>query len=76
MANSPVQVEAFDHITLIVKDLDLSKQFYVDTLRIADVPRPDFSSAGSWFQIGPAQIHLIQEHQQSGHAGGPDTAAE
>jgi len=76
MPNHPVQVEAFDHVTLIVKDLDRSHQFYVETLGMADVSRPDFNFAGSWFQIGPTQIHLIQEHPQSGPAGGPEIATE
>jgi catechol 2,3-dioxygenase-like lactoylglutathione lyase family enzyme len=64
-----VQVQAFDHITLVVKDLEASRQFYVDFLGMEQVPRPDFSFAGHWYQIGNQQIHLILEHDQSGAAG-------
>lgn len=66
---SLLQVKAFDHITLVVADLERSRNFYVGLLGMQEVPRPAFSFAGSWFQIGPIQIHLILQHEQSGPAG-------
>lgn len=67
-----IQVQTFDHITLVVKDLEASRQFYVDFLGMDHVPRPGFSFDGHWFQIGGQQIHLILEHDQSGKAGNLD----
>ncbi len=67
-----LQVQAFDHITLVVKDLEASRQFYVDFLGMDHVPRPAFTFDGHWFQIGNQQIHLILEHDQSGRAGKTD----
>ncbi|WP_339731315.1 VOC family protein [uncultured Gimesia sp.] len=67
-----IQVQSFDHITLVVKDLEASRQFYVDFLGMEHVPRPGFSFEGHWFQIGDQQIHLILEHDQSGKAGNLD----
>jgi catechol 2,3-dioxygenase-like lactoylglutathione lyase family enzyme len=64
-----IRVKSLDHVTLVVKDLDRSRRFYVDVLGMREVPRPAFSFAGSWFQAGPTQIHLILEHAQSGPAG-------
>ncbi|MCA9021892.1 MAG: VOC family protein [Planctomycetaceae bacterium] len=64
-----LKVQSFDHITLVVKDLEASRQFYVDFLGMDHVPRPAFTFDGHWFQIGNQQIHLILEHDQSGRAG-------
>jgi len=66
---SVTQVKNIDHVTLVVKNLEASKQFYVDLLGMEEVPRPAFSFAGSWFQAGNTQIHLILEHTESGSAG-------
>lgn len=68
---APIQVKCIDHVTLIVKDLDRSRDFYVGVLGMDEVARPGFSFAGSWFQAGPSQIHLILEHDQSAPAGLP-----
>ena len=64
-----IEVESIDHITLVVNDLEASRKFYVDLLGMQDVPRPDFSFKGAWFQAGNTLIHLILEHEQSGSAG-------
>jgi catechol 2,3-dioxygenase-like lactoylglutathione lyase family enzyme len=66
---SQIQVKSIDHVTLVVKDLERSRRFYVDVLGMREVPRPAFSFAGSWFQAGATQIHLILEYSGSGPAG-------
>jgi len=63
------RVKTLDHVTLVVKDLEKSRKFYVDALGMREVPRPPFSFAGSWFQAGTTQIHLILEFSGSGPAG-------
>jgi len=68
---SSIQVKIIDHITLVVKDLEKSKEFYVDTLGMEQVQRPAFKFDGRWFQLGDQQIHLILEHDLSGPAGFP-----
>lgn len=65
----PIRVLSLDHVTIVVQDLERSRQFYCDGLGMEQVPRPDFSFKGSWFQAGDTQIHLILEHEQSGPAG-------
>ena len=67
----PLQVKYLDHVTLIVKDLEASRRFYVDVLGLREVERPGFSFPGKWFQAGGTQIHLILEHEASGPAGQP-----
>jgi catechol 2,3-dioxygenase-like lactoylglutathione lyase family enzyme/uncharacterized protein YunC (DUF1805 family) len=66
-----IHVQSIDHATLVVKDLERSRHFYVDVLGMREVPRPAFSFAGSWFQAGQTQIHLILEFAASGPAGNP-----
>jgi len=68
-AQPGIQVKGIDHVTLVVKDLERSRQFYVGVLGMREVPRPAFSFAGSWFQAGKTQIHLILEFEGSGPAG-------
>ena len=70
MAN-PIEVKSLDHVTLVVKDLDRSRQFYVEGLGMREVPRPAFSFPGAWFQAGPTLIHLIGEHPGGSPAGNP-----
>lgn len=64
-----LQVKWIDHVTLVVTDLERSRRFYVDLLGMREVTRPAFSFAGSWFQAGATQIHLILEYSASGPAG-------
>src|SRR5919204_7020956 len=68
-AGPGIGVQGIDHVTLVVKDLGRSREFYVGVLGMREVPRPAFSFAGSWFQAGRTQIHLILEFAGSGPAG-------
>ncbi|MBM3968285.1 MAG: glyoxalase [Planctomycetes bacterium] len=68
---SHIQVQSLDHVTLVVKDLDSSRRFYVDGLGMREVARPAFSFPGAWFQAGPTLIHLIGEHPGGSPAGNP-----
>jgi catechol 2,3-dioxygenase-like lactoylglutathione lyase family enzyme/uncharacterized protein YunC (DUF1805 family) len=64
-----LRVKSIDHVTLVVKDLERSRRFYVGVLGMREVPRPAFSFAGLWFQAGATQVHLILEFAGSGPAG-------
>jgi catechol 2,3-dioxygenase-like lactoylglutathione lyase family enzyme/uncharacterized protein YunC (DUF1805 family) len=75
-APHPIQVKWLDHVTLVVKDLERSRQFYVESLGMRQVPRPGFSFDGLWFQAGTTQIHLILEYPESGPAGNQVPAAQ
>ena len=68
-AEAGLGVKSIDHVTLVVKDLERSRRFYVDVLGMHEVARPAFSFAGLWFQAGATQIHLILEYAGSGPAG-------
>ncbi|MEX0703243.1 MAG: VOC family protein [Planctomycetales bacterium] len=64
-----MRVLHLDHVTLVVRDLEASRRFYVDLLGMTEVARPAFSFDGKWFQAGATQIHLILEHAESGPGG-------
>jgi len=65
----PIHVRQIDHVTLVVRDLERSRRFYVDALGMSPTSRPAFRFEGLWFQAGATQIHLILEHAESGPAG-------
>ncbi|MCA9061455.1 MAG: VOC family protein [Planctomycetaceae bacterium] len=67
----PIGVKYIDHVTLIVRDVEASRQFYVQLLGMTEVERPAFSFGGAWFQAGATLVHLIEEHAESGPAGYP-----
>ena len=64
----PIRVRRIDHVTLVVKNLERSRRFYVDVLGMNPTARPGFPFPGLWFQAGTTQIHLIEEHPESGPA--------
>lgn len=69
--NSPVKVRHIDHVTLVVRDVEASRRFYVGLLGMEEVARPAFSFGGAWFRAGSTLIHLIEQHDLSGPAGYP-----
>ena len=64
-----IHVQHIDHVTVVVKNLNRSREFYVGLLGMTEVLRPSFSFAGAWFKAGATMLHLIEEHPQSGVAG-------
>ena len=67
--SQPFHVKSLDHVTIVVKDLAATRRFYVDVLGMQEVPRPNFSFAGQWFQAGSTMIHTILEFEGSSQAG-------
>lgn len=54
------EIVSFLHASLMVADLAKSRHFYEDLLGLKPSPaRPEMSFAGIWYDIGGAQIHLI-----------------
>jgi glyoxylase I family protein len=47
------------HVSIVVRDLDRSINFYQDLLDLERVERPPFKTVGAWLACGDAQIHLI-----------------
>lgn len=64
-----LNVSGFDHITLVVSDLDATAEFYLDILGLTETTRPGFDFPGSWYQLGNTQIHVTLEDEMAGLAG-------
>ncbi len=57
-----MQIRKADHIALLVKDVERSCQFYVQVLRMEQIPRPStFDFPGAWLTKANFQVHLIGE---------------
>jgi catechol 2,3-dioxygenase-like lactoylglutathione lyase family enzyme len=55
-----MQIALLHHVSLTVTDLERSRAFYREILRLAEIERPPFSFAGAWFAVGESQqLHLI-----------------
>lgn len=67
--NQHLAVKTLDHVTLVVKELERSREFYAGLLGMTEKPRPDFGFPGLWFEAGTTQIHLNVESEESGTAG-------
>ena len=48
------------HVSINVEDVDEAGRFYIDTLGMEELPRPDFGFPGMWLRCGEQEIHLIQ----------------
>ncbi len=70
--NNPLQVRTFDHVTLIVADVEATRNFYVNLLGMEEKPRPAFDFAGAWFEIDTVQIHATIASDLAGLAGWGD----
>ena len=51
---------AFHHMQLTVSDLETSRAFYGGLLGLPELPRPEFSFSGAWFQLANGQeLHIV-----------------
>lgn len=64
-----IRVQSLDHVTIVIKDLAATRQFYVDLLGMKETTRPNFPFPGQWFQAGATLIHTNLESEESGPAG-------
>jgi catechol 2,3-dioxygenase-like lactoylglutathione lyase family enzyme len=53
-----MDAESLHHVTLPVTDLERSKDFYREILRLQEIARPPFNHPGAWFGVGPSHLHL------------------
>lgn len=55
-----MSIQAMNHFTVLARDLNATKAFYVGLLGLSDGPRPAFDFPGAWLYIGgQAVLHII-----------------
>ena len=55
-----MEIRLLHHVSVTVSDLERSRLFYGEILRLTEIARPPFSFPGAWFQIAASQhLHLI-----------------
>ena len=65
----PLRVKGIDHFLVVSSDLEKTRAFYCDLLGMEQLPRPDFSFPGLWFEAGHTQVHVTLEGEDAGTAG-------
>jgi glyoxylase I family protein len=59
-----MKLTGIHHHSVLVTDMDRSRQFYGETLGLTPIERPaNFTQAVSWFEIGDEHIHLMPSEQ-------------
>jgi glyoxylase I family protein len=53
-----MDAELLHHVTLPVTDLERSRRFYREILRLQEIERPPFDHPGAWFALGAGHLHL------------------
>lgn len=71
-----LQIEEIHHVSLNIRDLERSRQFYTEILGLQPLERPAFRTDGLWFAIGDTgqQLHLILYPGETLRDGGIDTS--
>ncbi len=67
-----MQVRFADHLTIIVSDLEATREFYVGQLGMQEAKRPNFDFPGAWFSVGNFQIHATLTSEMAGLPGWGD----
>jgi catechol 2,3-dioxygenase-like lactoylglutathione lyase family enzyme len=55
-----LQVTQIDHVSVIITDIERSRRFYRDILRLREIAKPrTFGFTVLWFDLGNQQLHLL-----------------
>ena len=54
-----IEVQALQHVSITVTDLNRARNFYGGILRLTELARPAFDFNGAWYRVGNQQLHLI-----------------
>jgi len=60
---SDVHVRSLDHASVRIADLARSRAFYEGLLGLPMAPRPELGFPGAWYDLGGAQLHLIEQRK-------------
>src|SRR5688572_17765238 len=70
------EIAGYAHVNLVVTDIEAATEFYEGKLGLERLPRPDFGSfGGTWYRLGPSQLHLsVVEQMPDWNGGAPHLA--
>lgn len=55
-----IKVKGYNHVGIVVRNLDKCTWFYGKVLGLETIERPPFGFPGHWYQVGPTcQLHLM-----------------
>jgi glyoxylase I family protein len=54
-----MHLKGIHHVSLNVKDVDVSRLFYVEQLGMEELERPDLGFPGLWLRSGNQEVHLL-----------------
>jgi catechol 2,3-dioxygenase-like lactoylglutathione lyase family enzyme len=58
----PLQIMQIDHVSVIITEVERSRRFYRDVLRLKEIPKPrTFDFVALWFDLGNMHVHLLQK---------------
>jgi catechol 2,3-dioxygenase-like lactoylglutathione lyase family enzyme len=63
-----MNITQLDHVAIHVADVKTSLAFYVGTLQLKELPRPDFTFPGAWLTIGSHELHLIGDREKDANS--------
>jgi len=59
------EVQQIDHVSIIITEVDRSRRFYRDLLRLTEIAKPrTFDFVALWFDLGNQHLHLLKKEQQ------------
>lgn len=57
---SGIRITQIDHVSVLVTNIERSRQFYRDILGLREIAKPrTFSFSVLWFELGNQQLHLL-----------------
>ncbi len=60
-----IRVREYNHVGIVVRNLEECMVFYGEVLGLKSISRPDFDFPGHWYQVGPsAQLHLMVKDEE------------
>ena len=63
-----IKVKGYNHIGVVVRNLEKCKWFYGSLLGLQTIPRPPFNFPGHWYQVGAnCQLHLMGYEEDIPH---------
>ena len=64
-----IKVNAIHHVSVPVKDLERSREFYGTILGLTEIERPLSDNRGAWYRVGDHQLHLIEDDNSTFREG-------